>query len=117
GFDSASDDDWRHLDALRTGLGRRHPVVLLMTEASAGKLARLAPNLASWIGGEYAAWDDDAELLSADEKEARLAALRDWFAVTDEQVIQAAAEHRLAREPQLSEWLVLLGRGDLLEHE
>lgn len=116
GFEKLSAADWQHLDALRSGLAREEPVILFMTEGSADQLSRLAPNLASWVGGSYAKWDETAEVLSPDEKAARLGVLREQFGMTDDDVIRAASEHRLPREPQMSEWLVLLGRGDLLEH-
>jgi hypothetical protein len=116
GFEKLSADDWRHLDSLRSGLEREQPVLLFLTESSAEQLSRLAPNLASWVGGSYTRWDGSAELLSPEEKAARLDVLRGQFGMTDEEVIQAASEHRRACEPQISEWLVLLGRGDLLEH-
>ena len=115
GFEKLSDDDWRHLDSLRSGLEREQLVILLLTEDSAARLSRLAPNFASWVGGAYTRWDGSAELLSPDEREARLGVLRGWFEMTNEEVIQAALEHRLPSEPQMSEWLVLLERGDLLE--
>jgi hypothetical protein len=117
GFEKLSVEDWGHLDSLRTGLERDQPVLLFLTEGSAEQLSRLAPNLASWLGGSYARWDGSAEILTPEEKEARLDVLRSQFGMTDGEVIQAASEHRLQREPQMSEWLVLLGRGDLLEHD
>lgn len=116
GFEKFSVEDWGHLDSLRSNLERDQPVILFLTEGSAEHLSRLAPNLANWVGGSYARWDGSAEILSPEEKAARLDVLRGQFGKTDEEVIQAALEHRLEREPQMSEWLVLLGRGDLLEY-
>lgn len=47
--------------------------------------------------------------------EQRLASLRKQHGTTDEQVIEQAEARQLPLDPPFVEWLVLLGRGDLLE--
>lgn len=48
----------------------------------------------------------------------RLEALRGWAARSDADVVRAAEQGTLPRDPEYAEWLVLLGRGDLLDpHE
>ena len=44
----------------------------------------------------------------------RLEALRSHYGLTDEQVLERAQAKTLDWEPQVAEWLVLLGRGDLI---
>ena len=44
----------------------------------------------------------------------RLESLRQWSGMTDEEVITRAEQGTLPGDPPYAEWLVLLGRGDLL---
>jgi len=55
-----------------------------------------------------------SEELAAPDVEERLAILRNAHRLTDEQVIRMAEEGTLPREPSFAEWLLLIGRGDLL---
>lgn len=114
GLDSLSNDAWAYLDLLRNRLMRVGPIVLIMSEDSATRMAEAAPNIASWIGG--AVWEVDlqGEHLSTEERSARLADLRAWARTTDEEVIRRAERGELPREPEFVEWLLLLGRSDLL---
>lgn len=114
GFDRFSEEDWKHLDLLRSRLGRQGAVVLVMSGQSIQSLARNAPNLASWIGGSIWQADIASESLSEEEKAARLHSLREWSGLTDDEVLKRAAEGTLPNQPEYAEWLVLLGRGDLL---
>ena len=52
--------------------------------------------------------------LTPEERQARLASLREWSGMTDEEVIARAARGELSPDPQYALWLVLLNRGDLL---
>jgi hypothetical protein len=115
GIDNFTEEDWRHLDLNRSRLERRGNAALLLTEKAAQEFLRSAPNLASWIGASI--WNAllNAERLSPEEKETRLAALRGWSGHSDEWELQAVQEKTLPRDPEYAEWLVLLGRGDLLE--
>jgi hypothetical protein len=109
-------DDWRSLDANRTRLMRADMTVLILDDISAGRLENLAPNLASWVGGQVWRLVDDAAApaLSPSEIDQRLAALRAWAGRGDAEVIQLAETGQLPRDPEYAEWLTLLGRGDLL---
>lgn len=109
-------DDWRSLDANRTRLMRNNTTVLILDEASAGRLENFAPNLASWIGGRVwrLAEDAAAPVLAPGEIDQRLAALRAWAGRGDAEVIKLAEAGQLPRDPEYAEWLTLLGRGDLL---
>jgi hypothetical protein len=73
-----------------------------------------APNLASWLGGLVFSRQDPGERLAA-LRQQRLASLRAWSSKTDEDVIRDAEAGTLPRDPEYAEWLVLLGRGDLLD--
>jgi hypothetical protein len=109
-------DGWRNLDANRTRLMRDDMTVLILDDASAGRLENLAPNLASWVGGRVWRLADDAAapVLSPSEIDQRLAALRTWAGRSDAEVIRLAEAGQLPRDPEYAEWLTLLGRGELL---
>ena len=114
GVENFSAEDWGIIDRQRSMLYRRRPVILLLTREAAESLMQRAPNLASWIGGRL--WRVGEEtLLGSEACEARLAALRTWSGLSDEEVIERAFRGALPRDPEYGEWLVLLGRGDLLE--
>jgi hypothetical protein len=107
--------DWRLLDRRRSDLAREGVTVFVTIPESFDTLMRVAPNLASWMGGQVFAWDPSAGVTSDAQKEQRLASLRTWGApLTDAKVIAAAEEGTLGRDPEFGEWLVLLGRGDLV---
>lgn len=114
GLDQYDEGEWRHLDLLRSRLVRREAVALLLSESSLGRLSRAAPNLASWIGG--AAWSVDpaSDVVGDDERRARLTSLRDWSGLSDEEMVRKAQDGTLPTEPEYVEWLVLLGREDLI---
>ena len=107
-----SAEDWALLDQRRSSIAHRGVLVFVTTPASFAELMRHAPNLASWLGGEvfaYPAEDTDAAV-----REQRLTVLRAWASRADDDIVDAAAAGTLPRDPEYAEWLVLLGRGDLL---
>ena len=114
GLERFDEAEWRHLDLLRSRLVRRQAVALVLSESSLGKLNRAAPNLASWIGGSAWSIDLDSDALDETERRARLAALREWSGLSDSEVIQKAENANLPGDPEYLEWLVLLGREDLI---
>jgi hypothetical protein len=59
----------------------------------------------------------DAEILSDEECERRLAALQEWTGKTNEDVIALAENRQLPTDPEYGEWIILLNRGDLLERQ
>jgi hypothetical protein len=107
--------DWRFLDRRRSALARRGATVFVTTPGSFDELMRVAPNVASWLGALAFAWDDTAGELTEEQKMRRLEALRAWSGKSDAEVLQAAEEGHLPRDPEFAEWLVLMGRGDLLD--
>lgn len=116
GFSTLSDDEWRHLDELRSSrLVRHQPELLIMSPESRYKLARLAPNMASFIGGQFFTFQEDSGKLTEEEKTNRLEDLRNQFGKTDDEIIELARVGVALDEPAYAEWLVLLNRGDLLK--
>jgi len=115
GVQGFSQVEWKHLDMLRSRLMRERPVILVISPGALAEMARNCPNLTSWIGGSVWEIDTTTERLSPEEKEARLEALREWSGLADEEVIRRAEEGTLPKEPEFAEWLVLLGRVELIE--
>jgi hypothetical protein len=112
--------DWALLDRRRSSIAHRGVLIFVTTPASFDALMRSAPNLASWLGADVFAHASDAADLDA-TRVRRLEALRRWAAQpdaagvrSDADVIREAEQGTLARDPEYAEWLVLLGRGDLL---
>jgi hypothetical protein len=114
GAELFTDKDWMLLDRRRSDLAREGPTVLLTTDSAFDALMQVAPNLASWLGALVFSREDPAERLAA-LREQRLASLRARSEMTDEEVVGAAQAGTLPRDPEYAEWLVLLGRGDLLD--
>lgn len=113
GAEAYTEADWRLLDRRRSEFAREGVTVLLTMPTSFAVLMRVAPNLASWLGGSVFSYED-IDALAMEQQESRLAALRAWSGKTDEDVRRAAEERRLPRDPEYAEWLIMLGRGDLL---
>jgi hypothetical protein len=110
---SFSAEDWALLDRRRSSLAHSGVLVFVTTPSSFEELMRSAPNLASWLGGQAFAYkSEDIEIAAI--REQRLAALRAWASRSDEEVIRAAQDGRLPADPEYGEWLVLLGRSDLI---
>lgn len=107
GFDGP---EWSALDSSRSRLSREGVTALVLSSASFGSLQAHAPNLASWIGGAV------FQLAAAPPRspEQRLEQLRTWANLSDKEVIARAEKGTLQPDPYFAEWLVLLGRGDLL---
>ncbi len=114
GVDSYSAANWQHVDLLRSQLVGGGTKVLLTALSVVAKMENYAPNLTSFLGGATWQVDLDADYLSEDARQARLAALRQALGYTDDQVIALAQQRKLPLEPDFAEWLVLLGRGELL---
>lgn len=109
-----SDADWAIVDRQRSSIAHRGVVVFVVAPTSFASLMRSAPNLASWLGGEVFAYSRDESTVARD-REQRLVALRAWAAKTDDEIVAAARAGTLPRDPEYAEWLVLLGRGDLID--
>lgn len=105
--------EWANVDVNRSRFERGGATVLVLDNDAAEDLENTAPNLASWIGGSM--WRlVDVQALSAEEKEQRLAVLRGRTGLSDDEVVRRSESGGLPTDPEYAEWLVLLGRGDLL---
>lgn len=87
--------------------------VIITSEAGLRKLAAEAPSFWSWVSSRV--WSIDP-LVGQLDAEARLASFRQGTGLSDTEVLQRAEAGTLAPDPVFAEWLVLLGRGDLLGH-
>lgn len=114
GLERFDEAEWRHLDLLRSRLLRQQAVALLLSESSLGKLSRAAPNLGSWIGGSVWSIDLASDALDEEERRSRLTTLREWSGLSDSEAVQRAQDGTLPGDPEYIEWLVLLGREDLI---
>jgi hypothetical protein len=115
GFEQWTDADWRHLDQLRSNLVIQRGAFLLLSEHSTTLMLNQAPHLASLIGVRVYPFTYGTEFLTVEEQEDRLVSLRSWSGKTDDAIIALAESNQLSPEPEYGEWLVLLGRGDLIE--
>jgi hypothetical protein len=114
GLDRFDADEWRLLDVNRSNLVRTLPAVVVLDETRVSVMVEHAPNLWSWLGG--AVWRGVPETGLDDEQRAqRLSALREHFGFDDTELVRRAEAGTLEPEPDLAEWLVLIGRGDLIK--
>jgi hypothetical protein len=107
-------DDWKLLDRRRSSLAHPGVTVFIMTTENFDDLMRTAPNLASWLGGLVFQHSAEAQDLE-ETRERQLVSLRAWARKSDSEIVQAAIAGLLPADPEYGEWLVLLGRGDLLD--
>ena len=104
--------DFQAMDAGRSRLVCGARIVLVGTAQAVAQLRAHAPNLWSWMGSrEPARW---TMLVDSAATEARLETLRADAGRSDEQVLAMAEKGTLPTDPRFVEWLVLLGRSDLL---
>lgn len=111
---SLTEGDWRALDVQRSRLSRHGVTIWILTHEDLDRIQQCAPNLSSWLGGNVAEHREDTAEAEA-FREGRLEALRAWAGKTDDEVCREAAARTLPRDPEYAEWLVLLGRADLLD--
>ncbi|MCS6954139.1 MAG: hypothetical protein RMK57_15430 [Bryobacterales bacterium] len=114
GFESFSQEDWQALDIHRDVLQREGPVVFWLSKKDANTLCRYAPNLRSLIGRSFFELGPEGGLMTEQERTKRLQVLAEHYGLTDQEVIRRAQAGELPRDPEFAEWLVLLGRGDLV---
>ncbi|WP_437765088.1 hypothetical protein WMF27_31815 [Sorangium sp. So ce281] len=113
GFDALSPEAWRRIDANRSRLQRTLPALLVLGQPAVERMRVHAPNLWSWVAS--AAWRGVPEEGLSDEQRAqRLGALRAHFGFDDDELVRRAEAGTVPPEPDITEWLVLIGRGDLI---
>lgn len=107
---------WRRLDAARSRLQRSLPAVMVLAEPGARLALEQAPNLWSWLAGHV--WHGvPEEGLSDEQRKQRLSVLREHYGFDDAELVRRAEAGTLAAEPDLAEWLVLIGKGRLIGGE
>ena len=117
-LDDWDNNEWKIFDALRSRLDKGNKGGLLVLSEQANNLMiHNAPNFVSWLGARIYYLQKDAEMLSGEECERRLAALQEWTGKTNDDVIALAENRQLPTDPEYGEWLILLNRGDLLERQ
>ena len=113
--DRLSPEAWRKIDSNRSHLVRDLPALIILEEARVPTVLEHAPNLWSWIAGS--AWRGVADSgLGNEERARRLTALREHFGFGDEELMARAGAGKLPSEPDIAEWLVLIGKGHLIRH-
>jgi hypothetical protein len=107
--------EWQGLDSFRSRLDRgKRGGILIVSQQAVEQMISAAPNFSSWVGGKIFQLVLDEELLSDADREARLSALRSWTGWSDQEVLAKATAQELPSDPEYGEWLILLGRGDLI---
>jgi hypothetical protein len=114
GLDDADAEGWRALDINRSGLARRGPVILWLSNAGVAALCRHAPNIKSFVGGSIIALSHHGAAMTPQERRERVADLESHYAMSSDEVTRMAKSGRLPGDPEFVEWLILLGRGDLV---
>lgn len=111
GLDELNDAVLSHIDLERNRMVPGPSVVLVIPASSLPRLHKRLPNIWGLVGSEV--WS----LLGSEERldvPARLAQLKEETGLAGDEVLQMAANGALPPDPQFIEWLILLGRGDLI---
>ncbi|MCC6877749.1 MAG: hypothetical protein IT378_25795 [Sandaracinaceae bacterium] len=104
------------LDGARSRLARTQPAVLVIPASSVPVLTTAAPHFASWTGNQVVLVEEDRFLADAARDE-RLRALRAHYQLDDDALIAKAERGEAPADAEVAEWLVLLGRPDLVGRE
>ena len=105
---------WSALDLMRSGLERKGPIILWLSPDCVPNLSEQAPNIRSFVGGSIFYVGPDGGLMSEADRQKRLAELVQFYGLSNKEVVNRAQAKTLPSEPHFVEWLVLLGRGDLV---
>jgi len=114
GFDGRSRDFWASLDINRSALERTGALFFWLTHNGLSDLCRYAPNIKSYIGTAIFTFIGVKGALTSENRKERLKELEEKFRMSDAQLIERAERHQIEPEPEFVEWLLLLGRGDLV---
>ena len=113
-LDQADAERWRALDVNRSAWLREGAVVLWLSAAGVTNLCSYAPNIRSIVGGSIFNLGTDGGAMTVAERDQQIADLESHFEMNSAEVIKQAESGVLPTEPHFVEWLVLLGRGDLV---
>ncbi len=112
--DDLTPDKWSSVDLMRSALERKGPMILWISPDAFAGLSQFAPNVRSFVGASVFVAGPDGSLMTEEERQNRLRDLAQNYGQTDEDIIRKAQSNELPPEPHFVEWLVLLGRGDLV---
>ncbi|WP_236515422.1 hypothetical protein [Sandaracinus amylolyticus] len=101
------------LDRERSRLFRHQPAVLVIPSHELNSLPNVAPHFVSWIGGELHRVAED-QYLSSEARDLRLSALRQQYGMSDIELVKRVEASDVPGDPEVAEWLLLIGRADLL---
>jgi len=113
GLESWDSERWVALDEDRNSLERSGPIIFLLDTVAASSLSRSAPNIRSFLGAIHLVIPGSSEMNQA-EVERRLGALREFYGLSDQEVLEKAEARTLPSDPHFVEWLMLIDRGDLI---
>jgi len=85
-----------------------------MAPDAVGRLTEFAPNIRSFIGSSIFLAGPEPGIMTDKERESRLEELRQHYQLSDQEIVRRAEAKELPPEPHFVEWLVLVGRGDLV---
>jgi hypothetical protein len=105
---------WARLDTLRSLLQREHRAVLVLSESAARHVFREAPHFARLFTGSVWELSPEPDEMNAADRLDRLASLERWANLSTSDMIARAEARTLPPDPEYAEWLVLVGRSDLL---
>jgi len=114
GFNERSGEFWSSIDVNRSGLERSGGIIFWLSAKGVSELCTYAPNVRSFVGGSIFVVGREGSEMSPEERRGRLRDLAAYFRMNDDEVIRLAEARKLPAEPEFVEWLVLLGRGDLV---
>jgi hypothetical protein len=107
-------ETWSSLDLMRSALERSGPAILWISADALANLSELAPNVRSFIGASIFAMAPEGGIMTEQDRLNRLKALAEHYGQSNEEIVRKAQSKELRLDPHFVEWLVLLGRGDLV---
>jgi hypothetical protein len=107
-------DQWRAFDLMRSALERRGPVILCISADVFFGFSEFAPNIRSFIGPSIFIAASEGSIMTEAEIQTRVQEFTLHYGYGNEELIRRAMSNELPSEPQFVEWLVLIGRGDLV---
>lgn len=114
GFAKWSNEKFAALDVSRSMLDTGWFLLFGVDLPTAGRFLSNAPNIRSFLGANIFAAASDPSIMSEAEIAARLAQLQEFYKLTDAEVIERAENRQLPSDPHFAEWLLLLGRSELV---
>jgi hypothetical protein len=107
-------DKWQSIDLMRSALERKGPIIFWVSAETFAGLSEYAPNIRSFIGPSVFIAGPEGSIMTEEDRLNRLQELAHHYGQTNEEIVRKAEARELVPEPHLVEWLVLLGRGDLV---